>query len=153
MTTICLSDLYDELVELDAAADLAEAELREAERALRATPEGRACQEAQDRLEKAKLARRAADEALRNAALNEYTLSGETRPHERVSIRVRNVTSYDEGAAVLWAYENKPEWVRPARIKKREFEKAARALAEAGLPLEFVRFEEVPSVAVSLNGA
>lgn len=148
---VSLGELYEELAEAHAEVELAEAELREAEKAMLESDLGRIYLEAKGNLNHAEQRAGRGRAALNIAALEVYQQSSEKHPHEGVSIRINFKLQYDAERALEWAIERQPDFVIPAHLDAKRFEKYARAVRDIA-PLGFVEFEESPVVAVSLNG-
>ncbi|MFA6134431.1 MAG: hypothetical protein WC869_10505 [Phycisphaerae bacterium] len=154
-----LARCYRELVDTTAAAALAEATMKEAERMMLETASGRAYLAAKAASVQAEADRIEADCAVRGTALGCYQADPDNKhPHHQVSIRVNlemQVLSYDRDGANVnllgWA-EKHPDLglIAPASVNMRKFEKYARAVREVA-PLEFVEWREVPTVAISLE--
>lgn len=122
--------------------------------AMKTTAEGLAWREASVALSAASAAEHNARAELTGAALAEYVEEREKHPHPQVSIRVNLKPAYQYDKALDWALSDRGtavgDFISPVRLDTKKLENYARAVREVA-PLEFVKWEEVPSVVISLD--
>ncbi len=150
-----LSVAYCALVNATAAATLAEATMKEAERMMLETAAGRAYLAAKAAYERAEEERCQEDCEVRLAAEACYKQDGNKHPHLRVDIQARTEMAIveeklPEGGLYAWAQAHRDLGLIIApKVDMRKLEKYARAVKEVA-PLEFVTWVEKPVVAISL---
>ena len=90
----------------------------------------------------------AKEEALRQAAIQNYAETLDKHPTRGVSIRVLKRLQYAESTAIDWAITNLiPDFLK---LNKGKFEKYAKAVAET-MPLEFVTIREEPQATIATD--
>lgn len=83
------------------------------------------------------------EDAVRQAALEEYTRSGNKHPHPAIVVRVNKRLHYDVGAALKYCREHFDAAVKVV-LDTKVFEKAAQSLG-----LDFVQITEEPQATIA----
>ena len=149
-----LQFLYDELVAGHNEVALAEAAQRAAEMEMLDTPAGERFLAAQGAARVARQALATADAELRALALAAFAATAEKHLHRAITIRVNlQMERETDEQALAWARgrPDLPGMIVPEAPNWKQIEKYARAVREIA-PLAFVRWREVPVVAISLDG-
>jgi len=86
--------------------------------------------------------------AIRAAALDAFSATGDKRPHPAVGIREMTRLEYDEGEAIFFCRRAAPNALK---LDRRAFEKIAKLGIEAGGPfdLDFVTIRKEPQAAIA----
>jgi len=90
----------------------------------------------------------AKEEALRQAAIQNYAETLDKHPAPGVSIRILKRLTYPEGVAIRWAMLSLQSVF--LKLNKPKFEKHAKAVAET-IPLQFVKIEEEPQATIAID--
>lgn len=82
-----------------------------------------------------------AEQSVRNVALLEYQVDGNTDPHAAVKIKLYTVLDYEAAEALRYCREHLPQALK---LDKRSFETAAKALV-----LDFVQIDKEPRATIA----